>query len=102
MGFMALESLFKGCQYSDIAPKTAGHEKTHGDFIFRAKYLDRMQKHTVLLHPLPKRDEIEVEVDYVDDPRVVYWRQERNGMWMRVAILAKLFAVDKLIMERNG
>ena len=42
--------------------------------------------------------EIEVEVDYANDPRVVYWRQERNGMWMRVAVIAKLFNCgDKIL-----
>ena len=24
----------------------------------------------------------------------MYWRQERNGMWMRVALLVKIFEVD--------
>ena len=45
------------------------------------------------MHPLPKRDEIDESLDYLDDPRVAYWRQERNGMWMRVAIIATLFGV---------
>jgi aspartate carbamoyltransferase catalytic subunit len=51
------------------------------------------------MHPLPKRDEVEEEVDYADDPRVVYWRQERNGMWLRVAVIAKLFGVDDQILR---
>jgi aspartate carbamoyltransferase catalytic subunit len=29
-----------------------------------------------------------------DDPRAKYWRQERNGMWMSVALLTKVFLVD--------
>jgi aspartate carbamoyltransferase catalytic subunit len=29
----------------------------------------------------------------------MYWRQERNGMWMRVAILAKLFEVHQEILR---
>jgi aspartate carbamoyltransferase catalytic subunit len=33
------------------------------------------------------------------DPRAKYWRQERNGMWMRVAIFVKQFKVDHLIMH---
>jgi len=46
-----------------------------------------------------KLHEIDPEFDYVDDKRIVYWRQERNGMWMRVAIIAKLFGVDAAILE---
>ena len=38
------------------------------------------------------------DLDYVNDPRMVYWRQERNGMWMRVAILARLFRVEPAIL----
>lgn len=43
----------------------------------------------ILMHPLPRRDEIAVDVDH--DPRAMYWRQMRNGMWMRVALIASTF-----------
>ena len=33
------------------------------------------------------------------ETRVVYWRQERNGMWMRVAIIAKLFGCEEKILR---
>ncbi|MDP2865825.1 MAG: hypothetical protein Q8O90_06255 [Elusimicrobiota bacterium] len=38
-----------------------------------------IEKTCVIMHPLPRRHEIEVSVD--EDPRAVFWRQERNGMW---------------------
>jgi len=82
----------------DEGEKKDGHVKTHENFIFKEEYLKKMKAHCCLMHPLPKRDEIEESLDYVNDPRVVYWRQERNGMWMRVAIIAKLFNVDKMIL----
>ena len=73
------------------------HPPAQDDFIFKKKFLGVMKQSACLLHPLPKRDEIDYEVDYADDPRVVYWRQERNGMWMRVAIIAKIFGcADKI------
>jgi len=68
------------------------------DFRFKREYIDLMPKHARLMHPLPKRDEIDSSIDYLDDHRVVYWRQERNGMWMRVAVIAKLFGVDGRIL----
>lgn len=77
---------------------TDKHPEAHEDFVFRCAYLKQMKSTACLLHPLPKRDEIELEVDYADDPRVVYWRQERNGMWMRVALIAKLFGCDQEIL----
>ncbi len=75
------------------------HPPTQDHYIFKKHFLELMKPDACLLHPLPKRDEIEIEVDYCDDPRIVYWRQERNGMWIRVAIIAKLFRCDKKIME---
>jgi aspartate carbamoyltransferase catalytic subunit len=76
-----------------------GHVPTSEAFRFRLRHLDVMKPDACLMHPLPKRDEIEESVDYADDPRVVYWRQERNGMWLRVAVIAKLFGVDDDILE---
>ena len=56
-----------------------------------------MKPDAVIMHPLPRRDEIHPEVDA--DPRAKYWRQERNGMWMRVALFVKLFKAESLIMH---
>ncbi len=83
----------------DASATGKGHVKAGEDFIFRVDHLQKMKDECYLLHPLPKRDEIEEGVDYVKDHRVVYWRQERNGMWMRVAIIAKLFGVDQEILD---
>jgi len=47
------------------------------------------------MHPLPRRYEIEVDVD--QDPRAAYWRQERNGMWIRAALIAYVFGVEQEI-----
>lgn len=58
-------------------------------------HLPRMKADAVIMHPLPRRDEIHADVD--NDPRARYWRQERNGMWMRAAILTKIFGVDDRI-----
>jgi aspartate carbamoyltransferase catalytic subunit len=49
------------------------------------------------MHPLPRGPEIHPDVDA--DPRAMYWRQERNGMWMRAALISKLFAVEDRLMD---
>lgn len=51
-----------------------------------------MRQDAVLMHPLPRGPELDPAIDA--DPRVMYWRQERNGMWMRAALLVKIFGVD--------
>ena len=55
----------------------------------------RMKRYAPILHPFPRDQhfgEIPPEID--DDPRAMYFRQARNGMWVRAALLAHLFNVD--------
>lgn len=47
-----------------------------------------------VLHPLPKVDEIAYEVD--DDPRCVYFEQAENGMFIRMALLARLVGAERI------
>lgn len=46
-----------------------------------------------ILHPLPRVNEISVEVD--DDPRACYFRQALNGKYVRMALIMDLFGLDK-------
>jgi aspartate carbamoyltransferase catalytic subunit len=69
----------------------------YADYSITPDNLGRLKPDSVIMHPLPRGPEIHPAVD--DDPRAVYWRQERNGMWMRVAILLKLFRADGLVRE---
>lgn len=45
----------------------------------------------IILHPLPRVNEISVEVD--DDPRACYFKQVKYGMYMRMALILKLLEV---------
>lgn len=45
-----------------------------------------------MMHPLSRREELDSVCDL--DPRVKIWRQERNGMWMRTAILYMILKKD--------
>jgi len=56
-----------------------------------------MRPDAILMHPLPRRSEIAVEVDR--DPRAMYWRQMRNGMWIRTALIASTFGCATRIHE---
>jgi len=61
-------------------------------FSVGTRELSLLQQHAIVMHPLPRGPEIDPAID--DDPRAMYWRQERNGMWMRVAVLIKIFGVE--------
>jgi aspartate carbamoyltransferase catalytic subunit len=45
----------------------------------------RLPEHAILMHPLPRAGEIDPRVDA--DPRAAYFRQARNGLWVRMAVL---------------
>jgi len=46
----------------------------------------------IILHPLPRVNEISVEVD--SDPRAAYFKQAKYGMYIRMALLASLLGVE--------
>ena len=46
-----------------------------------------------ILHPLPRVNEISVEVD--DEPRACYFRQALNGKYVRMALIMDLLGLDK-------
>ena len=59
--------------------------------------VSRMKKNSIILHPLPRRHEISPEVDA--DPRAMYWRQLRNGVYIRAALLLYVFNVAHRLKE---
>ncbi|MBO5775030.1 MAG: aspartate carbamoyltransferase [Kiritimatiellae bacterium] len=65
-------------------------------FKFGAEELALLKEDGCLLHPLPRRDEIATCCDR--DPRAMYWRQMRNGMWIRAALIAATFGLEREIM----
>ena len=44
-----------------------------------------------ILHPLPRVNEISVDVD--KDPRAAYWKQVKNGKFIRMALILKLLEI---------
>jgi len=56
-----------------------------------------MKPDAIILHPLPRRNEISPEVDA--DPRAMYWRQLRNGVYIRAALLLYVFNVAHRLDE---
>ena len=55
--------------------------------------LAQMKQEAIIMHPLPRRQEVPPEVDA--DPRAKYWRQVRNGMWIRATLLLMIFDRDR-------
>jgi len=64
------------------------YTKVCGSFILTPKLLTKAKEKMVVLHPLPRVDEISIECD--SDPRAAYFRQMECGMFVRMALLAML------------
>lgn len=64
------------------------YEKAAGKYILSKGLVERMKKDAIILHPLPRVDEIAVEADL--DSRAKYFEQAQNGLWVRMALLVLL------------
>ena len=65
------------------------YERLKGSFILNEAFLNNLKKKIIILHPLPRVDEIHPEVDAY--PGAAYFRQMRNGVFVRMALLAMIF-----------
>jgi aspartate carbamoyltransferase catalytic subunit len=61
------------------------YERHRGVYVVTAEAMRRLAEHAILMHPLPRAGEIDPRVDA--DPRAAYFRQARNGLWVRMAVL---------------
>ena len=53
------------------------------------------KKNVIIMHPLPRRKEINSDLD--NKPQSIYWRQMRNGMWIRAALILEAFNRSDII-----
>ncbi len=75
----------------DVAGESA--QVSLDGFRFTPEHLTLLRPDGIVMHPLPRRDELDPACDR--DERVKIWRQERNGMWVRTALLACIFATQQ-------
>ena len=61
-------------------------------YILNKEKLEKAKKDLCIMHPLPRVNEISVDVD--DDPRAAYFRQVENGKYVRMALILKLLGID--------
>lgn len=70
-----------------------------GVYVVDRELLSLMKADSIVMHPLPRVDEITVEVD--DDPRAAYFRQAQNGLYIRMALLAACLGRDLNLDETS-
>ena len=60
-------------------------------YILDREKMDDAKKNMIVMHPLPRVNEIAMEVD--EDPRAAYFKQAEYGMYVRMALMCKLLEV---------
>nr|WP_318001264.1 aspartate carbamoyltransferase [uncultured Faecalibacillus sp.] len=61
-------------------------------YILDLKKLEKSKSNLIVMHPLPRVNEIAIEVD--DDPRAKYFDQVQNGRFMRMALILKMLGLE--------
>lgn len=97
--FEETESLQKGLAGADVIYQTRiqkerfqskkEYEKYFGKYIIDKKILKIIKKNAVIMHPLPRVNEITREVD--NDSRAIYFEEAQNGLYVRMAVLLSIF-----------
>ena len=64
----------------------AEYEKLKGAYILTREMVERINPKLVVMHPLPRVVEITTDVDSL--PGAAYFRQAKNGVYIRMALLA--------------
>ena len=74
------------------------YERLKGYYILDADKLVPAKKDLCILHPLPRVNEIDVNVD--DDPRACYFQQVFFGKVIRMSLILNLLGMDKLDLNK--
>ncbi len=69
-------------RFSDLAQ----YEEVKGQYEITPEIMAQAKEKMIVMHPLPRVGEIHYNID--DDPRAAYFRQVKNGMYIRMALLA--------------
>ena len=99
--FEETESLDIALKQADIIYQTriqkerfkteSDYSRYFGRYIINQKSLKLIKKNAVIMHPLPRINEISPQVD--SDQRAIYFEQAQNGVYTRMAILMFLFDI---------
>ncbi|MDA0336708.1 MAG: aspartate carbamoyltransferase [bacterium] len=78
-------------QRERFGDRVQDYQQARGKYIIDKRILDCMQDDAIIMHPLPRVDEINAE-EVDADPRAAYFRQAHNGLYVRMALLRMILA----------
>ncbi|SFE79956.1 aspartate carbamoyltransferase [Peptostreptococcus sp. D1] len=71
----------------------AEYEKLKDIYILDSKKMENAKADMIVMHPLPRVNEISTDVD--NDSRAMYFEQAQYGMYVRMALIMKLLGISK-------
>lgn len=77
-------------QKERFGDRIADYESCRGIYVIDQNSLRLMKPNAIIMHPLPRLEEISMEVD--QDRRAAYFRQAQNGLFVRMALLTALLS----------
>ena len=77
-------------QKERFGDRITDYERCRGVYVLQKDSLALLRPNAIIMHPLPRLDEISMEVD--QDPRAAYFRQAQNGLYVRMALLTMVLS----------
>ncbi|MGA8183866.1 MAG: aspartate carbamoyltransferase [Terriglobia bacterium] len=77
-------------QKERFGDRISDYESCRGIYVINQDSLRLMKSNAIIMHPLPRLEEIAMEVD--QDPRAAYFREAQNGLFVRMALLTTLLS----------
>lgn len=95
ISFLTINSLEKAMPEADVLYMTRvqkerfanieDYNKVKDLFLLKPEHLRLMKEKSIIMHPLPRVNEIDPAID--SDPRAAYFREAKNGLYVRMALL---------------
>jgi len=78
----------------------AEYARLKGSYVLTREMVERINPDLTIMHPLPRVDEITTDVD--DLPGAAYFRQARNGVYTRMALIALVTGQERGFQDSGG
>jgi aspartate carbamoyltransferase catalytic subunit len=105
LGYQVEEDLATAMSQADVVymtrvqkerfPDLESYQAVQGAYQLTTEHMAHLPTNSVLMHPLPRVDEIDPDIDA--DPRAAYFRQAQNGVYVRMALLDMLLGQRGLV-----
>lgn len=91
-GFLEVDVLYVERLRKEYIEENKSKEYEMNMATIKSEHLEKMKESAILMHPLPRNNEISRECD--SNPRAVYFQQAENGIFMRMALILHYLGIN--------